>query len=552
MQEDLTVFVVGAGPTGLTLGCELVGLGLDVRIIDAADGPARTSRALGIHARTLEIFDQLGVVEPVVDRARPIRSLTLYDRGERVRRVGLQGIESPYPLTLSLPQRETEQILLARLEQLGGSVEYNTRLVELHRRGSGFRGRVRGPEGRLRGVDPRFVVACDGASSTVRSELNIPFEGASIPVWFALADLEIRGDVTTDGPSLFLSDDGLAVLIPMPGPNCYRLVAPLVELPEDVEPTLKARDVHGLIERRCSPSLQSGQPDWISVFRTGRRMVPSMVEESVVFAGDAAHVHSPVGAQGMNSGIQDAHNLAWKLAQFVRGHGSSGLIDSYDDERAGVARAILRSTQLTTHLVAARHWPVQKLRNGLFRLVTRSPRLRSELLNAASQVRHDYESSPVVGQAIGPRCSRAGPRPGQRAPDARWGDSSGQRLHALLREPGFHLWWFAVSGQLVPGELDDLMIWPLVEQAEPFGLTLHVFTRDGVTLGAFDRPIRFHRDVRGEAHRLYNHEAQSLYLIRPDGHIGWRSRPPDFGKLAVHLETYFQPGRRDRRVRPGR
>ena len=538
--EKPPLLIVGAGPTGLVLATHLARHGIRARIIDQAEGPSPTSRALGIHARTLEIFDQLGVIAPILQRGRILREFHLFKEGRRLRSVPIQGINSPYPFILTLPQSETERILIRRLESLGVTVEWQTRLDSLQQEGAEIQAQLIHAKGSRETLSPHFLVGCDGATSTVRQQLGIPFEGASLPTWFGLADLHVPVGLSSDGPSLFLAREGLLFFIPLPGENSFRLVFPLPEQPEEGEPELSWPKIQELVDRRTNRELDIRDPWWFSRFRTGRRAVPTLIHGSILLAGDAAHIHSPVGAQGMNSGIQDAHNLGWKLALTLRGEASPQLLQTYEEERLPVARRILHTTQLTTRMLTGHHPLIRSLRNTFLPLALGTSPLRSRLLRIASQTEFDYSQSSLIGEDIGPDVSPRGPKPGERAPDFALHalqDEDPTGLHPLLRAPRHTLLWFTLSGELIPQDLHPLIDIDSLSEL----LDLHIFIRDA--LPAWETPpgVNIHHDQSGQGHQIYNPEARSLYLIRPDGHIAWRSRPANFSALANFLRRVFSP-----------
>ena len=560
--HDTDILVVGAGPVGLTAACELHRHGTACRLIDADDGPTppHESRALAIWERTLEVFQAVGVVDRLVARGKPIRAMNVYEGGERLARIGLDlpDEETPYPFVLSLPQGETQRALIERLEGLGGRVEWGTRLTALVQDDGGVTVTVAGPDRRESSVRARWLVGCDGARSVVRRQLGLAFEGADYEEPFLLADVPIAWDRPADEAHVLLSPGGgAAAAFPLPEPGRWRLIDATGAVETDDCGRIVAR-FRDLLRAGGQPDAEVGEAAWAASFRIHRRIVDRLRVDRCFLAGDAAHIHSPIGGQGMNVGIQDAYNLAWKLSLVTRGRAREALLDSYHDERHPVALQLLKGTDLATRLVTVRGELSRFLRDRLLALVGELAFARRRIAHGLSELGVAYRGSPAVGEdhagllhSVLPHSHGPGlrdhldfasaPHPGDRAPDvilAADGAGGPSRLFDLLSGPPHTLLLFggdpgsgrdatvAAVGELLSGQYAELVRPWLVLRGDATPATPRW---GGAVL----------RDPDAALHRRYGAGSPCLYLIRPDGYIGYRAQPPDAGKLRAYLERLF-------------
>jgi len=433
MDRAPQVIVVGAGPTGLMLTLQLLRRGVSVRLIDRDAGPSSESRAAVIHARTLEFLQQLGLADAAVRRGRALSRLRIDQRG-RIRaelplsRVGLG--QSPFPFVLALGQNETEALLLQAIESEGGRVERDceVRGVEAHAnlvRLSVARGAATtGPRSAESTIEAPWVCACDGASSTIRHALGVPFEGGSYEHRFFLADCRVDGPVPDDGVTICLERRGLAAFFGMAGDRRFRVIG---KLPRDAssDRSMSFDAMAALARRTSALPLSLSAPRWSSVYRLHHRAVPRLRAGPggrVILLGDAAHVHSPVGGQGMNTGLQDAANLAWKLALVVRGAASDALLETFDDERMPVIRRLLQTTDRFFSLATSEQPVIATLRGWLLGPLARaalgSESRRRRAFAAVSQIGIGYERGVLARAACdaGARTRGNAPRPGARLP----------------------------------------------------------------------------------------------------------------------------------------
>jgi 2-polyprenyl-6-methoxyphenol hydroxylase-like FAD-dependent oxidoreductase len=509
------ILVVGAGPTGLTMACELARHGAPVRIVDKRADIDPHCRATSIHARTLEIFHDLGIVEEVVARGQAFRAFNEYANGRRFARSPLGHVDSPYPFTVSLEQSRTEMILDALLERLGVRVERQTELTALAERPDGMRVTLHHHDGREETADTPWLVACDGAHSTVRHLTHEGFPGTADPHQFALGDLIVQGPVADDEGHAFLCDTGVLYLFPLPEGRTLMVAT----VPEDHDGAREAPGLdamQALMDERGPAGTRVVETRWTSYFTIHYRLARHYRHGRRVFlAGDAAHVHSPVGGLGMNTGIQDAYNLAWKLALVARERAPASMLDSYELERRAVAKDVIRTTRMMTERSEAFSHLSESERQRLYVNVT-VPEAAARTGAHLEELDLDYRTSPICGERTGARRLAGGPRAGAEARDAGPLQRRGERLtlFELLRGPRHTMLLFpgARSGRAGTAEATPADLPP----------------QTSVIL-----------DVDRALHRRYDARAECLYLIRPDGYIGYRSTPAVPGPLREHLERIF-------------
>jgi 2-polyprenyl-6-methoxyphenol hydroxylase-like FAD-dependent oxidoreductase len=539
MPRRSAVLIIGAGPTGLTLAIRLRQLGVDCLVIDRLQQPMPWSRALGLHARTLEIFHALDVLNAVRRRSTRQTGVTIHNDQGPLLTLDLTTLDAPFPWVLSCPQGEVEAALTERFEALGGRVWRGVELQSFVQHGDAVEARLLA-EGVHHDIHCQLMVGCDGARSRVRELLGVDFEGVTDKDHFLLADLDIGWALPADSSHGFLLARGSLIALPMP--DCWRLV--INQAPGDDtegEVTLAPfRDRLAAALGECPPL---GEPRWLTRFSIHRRLASRYRLNRVFLAGDACHIQSPLGAQGMNTGIADAFNLAWKLALFLDGMGGGRLLDSYERERRPVARAMLYSVDLLSRSSFARNRLLRAGRDWVLRTMNRHPSLGARLLRRASQLDVGYRDSPLVAQggAVWP-IDKVGPLPGERMPDATLVTPGGaQPVHLvdLLRDPRHHLLiqldaeptsrqlliLYALADR-VPGEFGDWVRMVVVCPAR---------SAPGLDeLGEFDLSVLV--DCDGEFRSRFG-DGGALWLMRPDGHLGYRAGFADADQLLDWLRA---------------
>jgi len=368
-HTETDVLIVGAGPTGLTLAAALAAKGVHTTLIDRQAAGANTSRAAVVHARTLEVLEPLGVAQTLVSRGIPAQRFTIRDRDRVLVPIGFEDLPTPYPYTLMISQADTESVLLQRLTRLGGRVQRPRTLVGLTQDATKATALL--DDGSR--VSARYVVGADGMHSAVREQAGIPFSGGSYDESFSLADVRLTGAVPRDEVILYFSPAGMVVVAPLPG-GVHRIVSTVDEAPENPDVAF----VQALLDTRGPEREKAVMHEvlWGSRFRVQHRIADAYRAGRVVLAGDAAHVHSPAGGQGMNAGILDAMSLADALEAALAGH--TGALDAYGAQRRPVAQQIVALADRLTRMATIRPG-LRSLRNLLLSTVSRLPAVRRQL-----------------------------------------------------------------------------------------------------------------------------------------------------------------------------
>jgi 2-polyprenyl-6-methoxyphenol hydroxylase-like FAD-dependent oxidoreductase len=542
MNERLIpVLVVGAGPTGLTMANELARHGAAVRIIDREPAPPITSRALVVMPRSLEVFDDMGVVDEALAAGTPVKALTITFKNKKVRMDVAGLLTGPqnytaYPALRTLSQHDTERILAEALAKRGVEIERGRALTDLTQDGETVTVSLRGADGSIETARCRWVIGCDGAHSAVRKAAGIPFAGSTYQDEFIMADAELDWQLPHGELYGFPSPAGVFAAFSMPGENRYRIfgnVLPGQEGPsaEYSEPTHE--EFQAMLDERVPFGAKVVKEYWVTRYRVHSRSVPRYRDGHVFLVGDAAHVHSPAGAQGMNTGIQDAYNLAWKLALIERGIADESLLDSYHGERHPVGVQLLKTTDRLFSVIAG-HNPLSRIARGRIapqlatRVLTR-PSVRRWFVGRLAQLRIRYPDSPL--NAEDGSGWRGAPAPGDRAreADVLIGGRPG-RLHDVLR--GTHHTVMLFTG-LDEHALPAVQLCRLAERIE--GSYRGLARARVISAERFaDHPLAL-GDPNRSAHRQYGLEAAGAYVVRPDAHIGYRGRPVDADRLMAEL-----------------
>lgn len=444
-RTDVDVLIVGAGPTGLTAACEATRHGLTVRIVDSKPCRSTFSKALVVHARTMEIFETMGVADQILAEGTRFTALNVHTRRRSPVRVDLLGLpwgDTAYPFWLSIPQYATERALEAHLNQAGGKVEWGVTLEEIHDDHSHVQADLEHAGGRRETVRARWLIGCDGGRSRVRDATGLSLDRSDTGATFVLADVKTDAMLPEDEGHAFLAPEGLLLIVPMPEPSRWRIIAHVPQARQDV-PVLIGEDfLDGLIRRRSGIAFGSHDVTWKSQFRLSHGLADHYRKGRVFLAGDAAHIHSPVGGQGLNTGVQDAHNLLWKVAAAQRtGPGrADALLDSYEAERRPVAHAMVRGTARATSVLTTRKGVPRALLGLVAPTALARPSVQARFGRGVGMLDIAYRaSSSPPGATRGPLTA------GHRMPNPRLGSSG--RLHQHLAPLGFS---WVVRGR--PGE----------------------------------------------------------------------------------------------------
>jgi 2-polyprenyl-6-methoxyphenol hydroxylase-like FAD-dependent oxidoreductase len=348
------VLVVGAGPTGLVLALWLAKFGVETRIIDKAAEPGATSRALAVQARTLELYQQLDLADEVVRRGHKTPAVNLWVRGENAARLPFENVGSgltPYPFLHIFPQDEHERLLIERLQGFGVAVERGVELVGFEEKGGGVAARLRGPDRNEEPCEAAYVAGCDGAHSRVRDIIGVGFPGGAYRQLFYVADVQAEGPAVNGELHVDLDEADFLAVFPLAGEGRVRLIGTVRDERADRADTLRFEDVSDRAIRNMKVDVR--RVNWFSTYHVHHRVAQRFREGRAFLLGDAAHIHSPAGGQGMNTGIGDAINLAWKISAVLGGKASDDLLDSYEAERIGFARRLVATTDRAFSLATA-------------------------------------------------------------------------------------------------------------------------------------------------------------------------------------------------------
>ena len=428
MGANPTVFIAGAGPVGLTLANELSRHGVPIRIVDKAPQRTDKSKALVLWSRTLELFDDAGYVGPFLAAGMRGNGAQISTGKEVVARVSLDSIDSRYPFALMIPQSETERVLEEQLAAHGVTVDRQVELTGFAEKGDKVEASIRKADGSTETVTADWLIGCDGAHSVVRHGLGFTFEGSTLQSEWSLGDGQLEGLEPKDRIHIFWHREGILAFFPMGGDR-WRVIADLGEAKDGnhfADPTLA--EMQALIAQRGSPGITLSDPHWLAAFRINERKVKNYRRDRIFLAGDAAHIHSPAGGQGMNTGMQDAFNLAWKLKMVIAGAARPSLLDSYSIERSAVGDKVLRNAGRLTEAAILRNPIAQGLRNAVVKFATGFPALQHAIADQLAETNIAYPVSPLTaknGHAVN------GPKPGMRWPDRLPAGAGGRSFAAL-------------------------------------------------------------------------------------------------------------------------
>jgi len=552
------VLVVGAGPVGLTMACELARHGVPVRVIDKAPERTQFSKALGIHSRTVEILESMGVVEKFLAEGRNAYGTNVYYNGKRIVHIVFDELVCPFPFVLMVPQSETERLLEDHLSSFGVKVERGVELVALEQKEGEVNVTLRGASGSEETSTP-WLSACDGSHSTIRHILDLSFDGAPYEELFGSADVKVECDLPDDEVHVLFNESGLMAMFPF-GDSRWRLVFDVdADSVDEKNPQLE--EFRKNIESRGPSGMKISDPRWLAWFRIHRRSVNEYRHGRIFLSGDAAHIHSPVGGQGMNTGIQDAYNLAWKLALVHAGAADETLLDSYHSERHPVGQAVLHGTDLATKVATIRNPIAQQVRNKLIGYLTSLEVIQARIMRQGSMLAVNYRESPIVGEhrdglsqvkLFGAGGSESpdltawfdfgkGPSAGDRAPDATLLTPDGNdtvRLFEAVRGTRHSLLLF--DGKPTEGGYKNFeeLAKSIRDQYGQF-INVHVIVAGSEKPKGldWDGPVWLDPDLA--AHQVYGAGSECLYLLRPDTYVGFRSQPADLGVLQGFLSRIF-------------
>ncbi len=509
------VIIVGAGPTGLSLACQLQRYGIDFLVIDKNDGVTKFSKAIGVQARTLEIYEQLGLAEKAIKQGEIAGIFRLLARGKVRGEIHLTdwGRDfSAYPYMLMLEQSKNEELLFEYLQAHGREVSWQTELESFSQDSAGVRATLRTAAGEVQTVAAQYLVGCDGAKSDVRRWLGLTFEGSTFERLFYVADARIDWELPHDAVQVSLARQVFAAFFPMKGENRYRIVGPFPEGAHEDDEVL-FEEIEAQIKSEAQLQLEISDVKWFSLYKVHSRRVNKFSQGRGFVAGDAAHIHSPVGAQGMNTGIQDVYNLAWKLALVIKGRAGAQILDTYNQERIANAKRLLATTDRMFEFAAGSDWLLSLIRTTVFPpvagFITNLEPVRRRFFPLISQTGISYRDSSLSDHSSD---ATFRVKAGDRMP---YFLIAGRSSHSYLHQPKFHLLIFTNSKDL-PESLPQTFASAYQDIAE-----LQVFTLDERIKEVFgtDKPF--------------------VVLLRPDNHIAFLSTEVSLACVRAYFDQFI-------------
>ena len=511
----------------MTVACQLLRLGVHVRIVDKKAGFSKTSKAIGLQYRVSEVLACIGVADRFLAKGGTPTAVNIFVRDRRLVQLKFaasgteNGRHAFEPKAIVIPQSETERLLGDLLLELGGRIEWNTEFLGFEQDAHGVLSQLKIGDTQQQ-VASDWLISCEGAHSVIREQAGLSFGGKTYPLAFLLADVQLDSALNHGENYVWLHKDGSFAALPLPGPNTWRIIVDATKAPKlgDVSLDLIRRLT---VERTGATAIKIDNPTWISEFKIHCRLVERYRAGRVFLAGDAAHVHSPTGGQGIVTGIQDAMNLAWKLGRVLRG-APENLLDTYQEERRPKAAEVLRETDRTTRLLLAPD-PITKLFRDLVVLpVMRSALVQKKLFAKLAQLHVNYRGD-TLSRHNDSRSAGTLLKAGDRAPDIAFRERGSDKIKTLfeLLRPFRPIALAQFDSKTDPSQIDRLRT--LLLKAE---INMYVLAeKDADSLPGPDCLI----DTYGDFARLYGMRDEFFCLIRPDDHIGLFQRPID--QLAI-------------------
>lgn len=525
---DVEVLIAGAGPVGLALALELQRFGIRFRIVEKRAERSTTSKALGLQPRLSEVFAILGIAGKFFARGfDDVRALNLNSHAKKLLRIEMQfpsstaGSEAFQPRLIMIPQSVTEEILETTLAERGHTVERRRELIGFNQDRDSVGAVIRHEGGGDETICAKFLVSCEGAHSVVRKQAGFTFTGATFPLRSLLADVTIDWDLPDNEVQAWFHRDGSFAALPFGGQK-WRLIAECPDDPNGTAPEVTLEQMQALIvERTGKKDVRLRDPLWLSDFRINARMVDRFRDRRVFVAGDAAHIHSPAGGQGIATGIQDATNLAWKLAACLREGAPDSLLDTYDEERKPIAREVLQRTSAVTSIIFAMNPIAGFVRERLLVPILRWRFVQRRMFAKLSQLEMNYRGRSLSAHFNG-IFSPVRVRAGDRTPDVVF-ERTGEKvsLFQLIGSCG-------TIALLGPGQNNQEIAGALAA----LGIRPFIVSSNGAETPTAERL----EDLHGDFARLYGVQGPYLYLVRPDGHAAHFQRRAEAGALAGYLK----------------
>jgi 2-polyprenyl-6-methoxyphenol hydroxylase-like FAD-dependent oxidoreductase len=510
------VVIIGAGPTGLSLACQLVRYGVDFRIVERNEGVTPFSKAIGVQARTLEIYEQLGLAQRAVAEGAIAGKVRLLVGGEIRAELDLSNIGqglSAYPYLLLLEQSKNEQLLYEYLRQRNKDVFWNTEFKSLSQTDEGVTAQVVSAAGAPQTIEARYLVGCDGAKSLVRHALGLEFQGSTVERMFFVADVKVDWKFSHDALHACLSKDSLLAFFPLKGDNRYRIVGSFPEEFAKHEGEVLYEEIEQQIRKDVQLELDIHEVAWFSTYKVHTRHVNKFSEGRCFLAGDSAHIHTPAGGQGMNTGIQDGYDLAWRVALVLRGKADEKLFESYNEERLENAKNLTQTTDRIFQFLASSEWFLAFLRTNvlpsLAKYVLSFDSVRSYVFPLVSQIGINYRHSSVS----------------QHAGDENFTVKAGDRMP-----------YFLVDGASVYDKLHEAKAHFLVFSAEQIDHQSLATELENRYAGFVD----FHEiGIDSKVAEAFGTDRPFSVFLRPDNYIGFLSTDVSQDAIVSYLNNFL-------------
>ncbi|WP_052592928.1 FAD-dependent monooxygenase [Aureispira sp. CCB-QB1] len=530
--SNIPVLIIGAGPTGLMAAAQLQRFGIPYRIIEKRKGTTTFSKALAVQARTMEIYEQMNIADQALELGIPAQRAEIMVKGQDVQTLPLSetGADfTPFPYVFVLEQSCNEALLLEYIEKKGGQVEFNTEMTSFQIQGNGAQVEITTADGTQEQINADWVIAADGGRSPVRHALNIPFKGDTYKNIFYVVDTSVFWQKDHNAIHINLADNNFTGFFPITDEDGtrYRLVGILPESYSEQE-NIQFEDISSYIKDIQHLDIEFGEANWFSVYKVHHRCIDRFKEGPVFFAGDAAHVHSPAGGQGMNTGLQDAYNLAWKLALVVQGKAKQTLLDSYHNERWPIANQLVNSTDRAFSSVVKKgsliNWFRLTIAPVLIGRLMGIKAIQQRAFKIVSQVGINYPDSLVSNSSI--YLNKKTPHPGDRLPYLEILDEKTGKLKSLYQQLGeqtFHaIIWLSNKDK--------------IQDKDAYAVKTFL---DNNYANLFQTHIIYDQTENVPAFQTLHLNHSTLYLIRPDNYIGYIGKVDDLTALEDYLQLFL-------------
>lgn len=525
-QDNIDVLIVGAGPVGLFCANELIRHGLTCRIIDKKAHISDKSKALGLHIRTLDVMEDCGFIDEVLKQGHPVLGACVKLNGKPLAEVTFNEVNSDRHYLIDLPQDKTEAILNESLKTKGCEVEWESELTHLNQSPTEITATVKKPNNKVELLNATWLIACDGAHSTVRHQMNAEFKGSAYQQTWWLADLLVDWQVPDNLMAIYITNKGPLACFPM-GDRRYRIV---MTAPQNstAEPSLS--DITQEFHQRSSDNANLSDPIWITPFTIHHRQIQEYRYDRVFFAGDAAHIHSPMGGQGLNTGIQDIYNLVWKLALVSKAQAKSDLLDSYQAERYPIGHEVLKKTDAMTRMILLTNPFACWLRNTFMKVLMSFNSIKNAMATDLAELDISYAKSPIVFQSGSVKQLKAGTYLSDFALTD-WTSKKVFSSKSIIQGTFHHLFLFSGSNAKKYGDLLRLV----EELAAKYTNSLQIHLVMAYQPANISSKINTWFDDKQQVHQQFKIKQPTLILVRPDKYIGVLQQPVNKKVLEKHL-----------------